>query len=108
MKEEYIAHARIFRAFCDENRLRVLELLRDGERCACDLKDHMEIGQPALSYHMKLLVESGIVESRQEGKWTYYRISAQGARAAGEILVQLTTPLTAVSTSPVKTTQGAS
>mgnify|MGYP003809391209 FL=1 len=75
MTSIYEEHARVFKAFCDENRLRILELLRNGEKCACVLLDQLDLKQSGLSYHMKILVESGIVESRQEGKWTYYKIS---------------------------------
>ena len=59
-------NANVFKAFCDEKRLAILELLRSGEKCACVLIDQMEIGQSSLSYHMKILVESGIVSARQE------------------------------------------
>ena len=84
----------MFKAFCDEKRLTILELLRSGEKCACVLIDQMEIGQSALSYHMKILCESGIVESRQEGKWTHYRISEQGSKNALLLLKAITTPNT--------------
>ena len=85
-------NANVFKAFCDEKRLAILELLRSGEKCACVLIDQMEIGQSSLSYHMKILCESGIVESRQEGKWTHYKISQQGSDYAGILLKELTTP----------------
>ena len=52
----------------------------------------MEIGQSSLSYHMKILCESGIVESRQEGKWTHYRLSESGSKYAASLLKELTTP----------------
>lgn len=87
-------NAKVFKAFCDEKRLAILELLRNGEKCACVLIDQMEIGQSSLSYHMKILCESGIVESRQEGKWTHYRISESGSKYAAELLVELTSPYT--------------
>jgi ArsR family transcriptional regulator len=82
----------VFKAFCDEKRLRILEQLRGGEKCACVLIDQLDIGQSGLSYHMKILCESGIVDSRQEGKWTHYRISQKGSAYAGELLRKLTTP----------------
>ena len=85
-------HAKIFKAFCDEKRLRILELLRGGEKCACVLLEQLELGQSGLSYHMKILVESGVVESRQEGKWTHYKISEKGSLYAGNLLKELTTP----------------
>lgn len=94
MENTHEKNARIFKAFCDEKRLAILELLRSGEKCACVLIDKMEIGQSSLSYHMKILCESGVVDSRQEGKWTHYRLSESGSKYAAELLVQLTTPNT--------------
>jgi ArsR family transcriptional regulator len=91
----YEEQAKVFKAFCDDNRLRVLELLRGGEKCACVLLEQLDLGQSGLSYHMKILVESGVVESRQEGKWTHYKISEQGRAYAVELLKELTTPNTA-------------
>ena len=88
----YEEQATVFKAFCDVKRLRILELLRSGEQCACVLLDQLDLGQSGLSYHMKILVESGIVESRQEGKWTHYRISEKGSAAAATLLKALTTP----------------
>lgn len=87
----YEDHAKIFKAFCDEKRLRILELLRGGEKCACVLLEQLDLGQSGLSYHMKVLVESSIVESRQEGKWTHYKISEKGSTNAIALLKELTT-----------------
>lgn len=87
-------HAKVFKALCDENRLQILQLLRSGEKCACVLLEHLNLGQSGLSYHMKILVESGIVESRQEGKWTHYKISEKGSAYACALLKELTTPNT--------------
>ena len=92
MEASYESQARVFKALCDENRLRILELLRSGEKCACVLQEPLGLGQSRLSYHMKILVESGIVESRQEGKWTHYRLSDTGGAKAIELLKTLTTP----------------
>ena len=91
MTESYAQNAKIMKAFCDENRLRVLEMLASGEKCACMLLRHLDIGQPSLSYHMKILVESGVVEARQDGKWTHYSLSETGCAKAAEILRQATT-----------------
>lgn len=85
-------NATVFKAFCDEKRLAILELLRSGEKCACVLLEDLEIGQSGLSYHMKILCESGIVQSRQEGKWTHYKISEQGSDEAMQLLKAITTP----------------
>lgn len=85
-------HANVFKAFCDEKRLRILELLRSGEKCACVLLEQLDLGQSGLSYHMRILLESGIVESRQEGKWTHYKLSEKGSANACSLLKKLTTP----------------
>ena len=53
----------MFKAFCDENRLQILGLLRSGERCACDILEEMHITQPTLSHHMKILCDAGDVWS---------------------------------------------
>ena len=92
MATVYDEHAKIYKAFCDGKRLRILELLRGGEKCACVLLEQLDLGQSGLSYHMKILVESGVVESRQEGKWTHYKISEEGSLYAGNLLKELTTP----------------
>ena len=86
----YELDAKVFKAFCDENRLKVLERLRGGEKCACKLTEDLGIGQSALSYHMKILVESGVVSARQEGKWTHYSLSATGTARARELLEEIT------------------
>lgn len=80
----------IFKALCDEKRLSILELLKGGEKCACVLMEELDIAQSALSYHMKILCESGIVTSRQEGKWTHYTISKSGREYAIKRLTELT------------------
>ena len=90
MASEYAAAAKVFKAFCDENRLQILGLLRSGEKCACKLLDELQIGQSTLSHHMKILCDSGIVTSREEGKWTHYQISRQGSEKAIELLREIT------------------
>ena len=87
-------NARIFKAFCDPKRLAILELLRDGEKCACVLLEQLDITQSGLSYHMKILCQSGVVVGRQEGKWTHYSLDPSAGAAAAELLRQLTTPNT--------------
>lgn len=82
---------RVFKAFCDENRLHILSLLRGGEKCACKLLDELHIGQSTLSHHMKILCDSGVVVGRKEGKWVYYRIDPEGSAQAIALLTQLTT-----------------
>lgn len=82
MSTIYETNAKIFKAFCDENRLRIIELLQNGEKCACTLLEELTIGQSTLSHHMKILVESGVVDARKDGKWMYYSLSDGGTEAA--------------------------
>ena len=83
--------ATIFKAFCDENRIRILHLLLDGEKCACRLLEEMNITQPTLSHHMKILCDSGIVVGRKEGKWIHYSLSEEGIESAQRYLALLKT-----------------
>ena len=83
-------NARVFLAFNDVTRLKVLELLRSGEKSAKMLLERVGAGQSTLSHHMKILVESGIVTARRSGKWTYYSICEGGSRYAYRLLRFLT------------------
>ena len=80
----------IFKAFCDENRIRILKLLCTGEKCGCRLLEELNVTQPTLSHHMKILCDSGVVVGRKEGKWTHYSISTEGAEYATKCLKALT------------------
>ena len=66
---------KIFKALGDENRLKILHIIGNQEICACKLLEYLEVGQPTLSYHMKILCDSGIIDSRKNGKWTHYKIN---------------------------------
>jgi len=90
MNHTHMVNAGIFRAFCDETRLSVLELLQNGEKCACVILERVAVGQSTLSHHMKILVNSGIVNARKEGKWTYYSINGKNGKNAVRLLRQLT------------------
>ena len=92
MDGTYQEQARVFKALCDPKRLAILEQLRSGEKCACVLLEPMDLTQSGLSYHMKILCDSGLVVSRQEGKWTHYRLDARGREEAIALLRKLTTP----------------
>jgi ArsR family transcriptional regulator len=65
---------RLFRALGDETRLRLIERLRGGEQCVCDLTDELETGQSRLSFHLKTLKDAGIVTDRRQGRWVYYAL----------------------------------
>ena len=65
----------MFRAFADHTRLRILHLLHGGELCVCDLVDVLGIPQPKTSRHLGFLRKAGLVQSRKEGYWMYYRLT---------------------------------
>ena len=84
--KDYKKEAIIFKAFCDENRLKILDMLGDKEICACKLLEELKIVQSTLSHHMKILCDSQIVIGRKEGKWTYYRLNKESLENAKELL----------------------
>lgn len=84
--DDYQKKARIFKAFCDENRLKILQLLSGGEMCACKVQEKLAIGQSTLSHHMRILCDAEVVIPRRDGKWTYYSLSREGGEKAAELL----------------------
>lgn len=66
----------LFHALSDATRLSILEMLRDGERCVCELQDGLEAAQSRLSFHLRVLKDAGLVEDRREGRWSYYALVA--------------------------------
>lgn len=68
---------RQFRALGDESRLRIVDLLRGGERCVCELTDALEVGQSLLSFHLKTLKDAGLVTDRRDGRWAYYALAPE-------------------------------
>ena len=82
--------ASIFKALSDENRLHIMQLLCGTEKCACDLLEDLNICQPTLSHHMKILCESGLVNARKDGKWMHYTICCEGVREIRELLKAMT------------------
>ncbi len=65
----------ICKALGDNNRLQIITMLSDGEKCGCKLLEAFDITQPTLSHHMKILCECGLVNDRKEGKWHHYSIN---------------------------------
>ena len=81
--------ARLFHALSDEKRLRIIEVLRGGERCVCDLVDVLDAGQSLLSFHLKTLKAAGLVSDRKQGRWSYYRLNADPFEEVQEIAAAL-------------------
>jgi ArsR family transcriptional regulator len=73
-KPDLVRAETLFHALSDATRLAVLEMLRGGERCVCDLQDDLGAAQSKLSFHLKVLKDAGLVSDRREGRWSYYTI----------------------------------
>ena len=71
MENKYADFALLFKALSDETRLKIIDMLSCGELCACDILKSFNITQPTLSYHMKILTQSGIVNANRQGPWMY-------------------------------------
>ena len=82
--------AELFHALSDPIRVEVVAMLLDGERCVCDLMDDLELQQSRLSWHLKTLVDAGIISGRREGRWNYYSLNKESLREAGELVDSLT------------------
>lgn len=81
--------ARISKALADENRIAILQQLQSGETCVCWLLKELNISQPTLSHHMRILVDAELVTCRRTGRWVHYSINEEGSRRAISILSEL-------------------
>lgn len=86
LDQTYMDCVPVLKALADETRLSILNMLRDGELCACNIQDHFEISQPTLSYHMKILMQSRLVTGRKDGLWMRYSINKENFEPARELL----------------------
>src|SRR5678815_4622645 len=80
---------RQFHALSDETRLRLIDLLRNGECCVCELTDALGAGQSLLSFHLKALKDAGLITDRREGRWSYYALERSVFMEAEELLASL-------------------
>jgi ArsR family transcriptional regulator len=65
----------VFKALADETRLRVLKLLTRGELCVCEIAAALDLEQPRLSFHLRILKKAGIVADRRQERWIVYRLN---------------------------------
>jgi ArsR family transcriptional regulator len=75
MKTITIKPDRLFKALSDKTRLRILNLLRGGELCVCDIVTVLDVPQPKASRHLAYLRKVGLVGSRKAGVWSYYQLA---------------------------------
>jgi ArsR family transcriptional regulator, arsenate/arsenite/antimonite-responsive transcriptional repressor len=81
--------AQLFHALSDDTRLALLDMLRGGEKCVCDLQSALGAAQSRLSFHLKVLKDAGLVQDRREGRWAYYRIVPDALREVHDLVVSM-------------------
>ncbi len=89
--EDAQEQALLFKALSDPNRLRLLSIVKagdQGEACVCDLTESMDLGQPTVSHHLKILVDSGLLNREKRGTWAYYSL-VPGALESVSRVIQL-------------------
>ena len=89
MKDNYAEYVSLFKAISDQTRLKIVDILSGGEMCACQLLDNFTITQPTLSYHMRILCESGLVQGKRDGAWMYYSLSGDVIENISEFLFKI-------------------
>lgn len=82
----------LFHALSDETRLEIIELLRKGERCVCELTDTLDAAQSRLSFHLRVLKDAGIVRDRRDGRWVHYELDPEAFEEV-EALISAMKPL---------------
>jgi ArsR family transcriptional regulator, arsenate/arsenite/antimonite-responsive transcriptional repressor len=84
-----------FKALADPNRLRILEMLRhpsccsvdkDAGMCACDIESQLDLSQPTISHHMKVLRDAGLVEAEKIGQWMFYKRNEKALKELARVL----------------------
>lgn len=86
MDEKHIKYAMLFKALSDANRLLIIDYLLNGERCACKILERLQISQPTLSHHMRILSDNDIVKARKDGKWMHYSLNKEKIIELKELL----------------------
>lgn len=79
----------LLKIICDVNRLRILCLLFQGEKCVCDIEEQLEISQPLASHHLAVLRQAGLVEKRREGTWSYYSLVSEAVEGLNDLFTQI-------------------
>lgn len=77
MIQELKKIAEFYKALGDESRLKIINMLSDQEMCVCEIIDNLKMSQPAVSHHLKILRQAGIVKDSREGKWIYYTLNSE-------------------------------
>jgi ArsR family transcriptional regulator, arsenate/arsenite/antimonite-responsive transcriptional repressor len=79
----------LFHALSDETRLEIMERLKEGEQCVCDLTEALKAGQSHLSFHLKVLKDAGLITDRPEGRWIYYSLNREALEELEAVVLSL-------------------
>jgi ArsR family transcriptional regulator len=79
----------LFHALSDETRLDIIEMLRKGERCVCELTDSLDAAQSRLSFHLRVLKDAGIVRDRKDGRWVHYELEPEAFEEIETLVSQM-------------------
>lgn len=82
---------RLFKAFADQSRIRIVNLLAEGELCVCDLMEALQMGQSKVSRHLAYLKAAGLIQQRKQGLWSYYSLSKPAGKFHQRLLDCLST-----------------
>ena len=88
--------ARMFKALGDPVRLRLLSLIAShagGEACVCDISESIDLSQPTISHHLKVLREAGLLDCERRGTWVYYWVIPSALQQLSAVLLTETTPI---------------
>ncbi|MFA5523522.1 MAG: metalloregulator ArsR/SmtB family transcription factor [Tissierellales bacterium] len=89
MDKNYRGYALIMKALGDETRVKIFDMLSKGELCACNILEEFDITQPTLSYHMKILCDSGLVNSRKDGVWMKYSVNRSNLNSLRKLIDEI-------------------
>jgi len=90
MERSYAEYVPAIKAMSDETRLKIIDMLSCGEMCACDILEGLSISQSTLSYHMKILADSGLVRAERDGTWMRYTLNKERIAAVLEFFAIIT------------------
>ena len=91
MVQTYETGSVLLKAVGEPIRLQILDILSNGEMCACDILQNLAISQPTLSHHMKALTTSGWVSARKKATWMYYSVNRDTVQKMYQYMIDLTT-----------------
>jgi len=91
MQNKYVENANLFKSISDPNRLMIVDMLSCGTLCGCKILEKLQITQPTLSHHMKILCDCGLVNAQREGKWMHYSLNSASIQTMKHLFSEIIT-----------------